>query len=294
MGNHSRQNGHSSTMNRRYSNWGKRLSALLISCLTVLLASAQTQYNLRDFNGVEVSGFIKVFITQSENYSISVEESRNPNVKTIVEKNGQTLNIYTKVLKKKRVTRDGDSPIVHIAMPRLSNLKAKGAVSMNVESMKTGDFIATISGASKLTVGSMSCGDMTLNCSGASDMKVQKLSCNALQSLLTGASKLTSDIFCKGDMKLNCSGASKQELTIQGQSLNVTNSGASKSIIKFNGGQVEAKNSGAGKMQLAVDCEYLNASNSGASKFIITGTADRTDIDLSGASKIDTSGLNKY
>ncbi|MCR5131506.1 MAG: DUF2807 domain-containing protein [Prevotella sp.] len=281
-------------MNRRYSNWGKRLSALLISCLTVLLASAQTQYNLRDFNGVEVSGFIKVFITQSENYSISVEESRNPNVKTIVEKNGQTLNIYTKVLKKKRVTRDGDSPIVHIAMPRLSNLKAKGAVSMNVESMKTGDFIATISGASKLTVGSMSCGDMTLNCSGASDMKVQKLSCNALQSLLTGASKLTSDIFCKGDMKLNCSGASKQELTIQGQSLNVTNSGASKSIIKFNGGQVEAKNSGAGKMQLAVDCEYLNASNSGASKFIITGTADRTDIDLSGASKIDTSGLNKY
>lgn len=267
---------------------------LLVALLATLL-SAQAQstgYNFRDFTNVSASGSVMVVITQGDHYSISVKESKDPNLLTVVEKRGQTLHVYTK--NKKRSSKNSSSPTVSITMPRLNGLTASGASEITLGNLTTGDFSATTSGASHLTMGRMACGAMKLTMSGASELKTGSMAVGSLQLQMSGASSVKADIQCKGDASMQCSGASSQDLTLKAHALTIANSGAAKCHMVFSGGSVNARNSGAGKMKLDVDCEFLQAKNSGAADFVIKGTADRTDIDLSGASKINTSALNKY
>lgn len=266
---------------------------LVVLLATLLSAQAQsTGYNFRDFTNVSASGSVMVVITQGDHYSISVKESKDPNLLTVVEKRGQTLHVYTK--NKKRFSKNSSSPTVSITMPRLNGLTASGASEVTLGNLTTGDFSATTSGASHLTMGRMACGAMKLTMSGASELKTDHLAVGSLQLQMSGASSIKTDIQCKGDASMQCSGASSQDLTLKAHALTIANSGAAKCHMVFSGGSVNARNSGAGKMKLDVDCEFLQAKNSGAADFVIKGTADRTDIDLSGTSKINTSALNKY
>ena len=272
----------------------QKFSILLVVLLATLL-SAQAQstvYNFRDFTNVSASGSVMVVITQGDNYSISVKESKDPNLLTVVEKRGQTLHVYTK--NKKRFSKNSSSPTVSITMPRLNGLTASGASEVTLGNLTTGDFSATASGASHLTMGRMACGAMKLTMSGASELKTAHLAVGSLQLQMTGASSIKTDIQCKGDASMQCSGASSQDITLKAHALTIANSGAAKCHMVFSGDSVNARNSGAGQMKLDVDCEFLQAKNSGAADFVIKGTADRTDIDLSGTSKINTSALNKY
>lgn len=266
---------------------------LVVLLATLLSAQAQTTgYNFRDFTNVSASGSVMVVITQGDHYSISVKESKDPNLLTVVEKRGQTLHVYTK--NKKRFSKNSSSPTVSITMPRLNGLTASGASEVTLGDLTTGDFSATTSGASHLTMGRMACGAMKLTMSGASELKTGSMAIGSLQLQMSGASSVKADIQCKGDASMQCSGASSQDLTLKAHALTIANSGAAKCHMVFSGGSVNARNSGAGKMKLDVDCEFLQAKNSGAADFVIKGTADRTDIDLSGTSKINTSALNKY
>lgn len=266
---------------------------LVVLLATLLSAQAQTTgYNFRDFTNVSASGSVMVVITQGDHYSISVKESKDPNLLTIVEKRGQTLHVYTK--NKKRFSKNSSSPTVSITMPRLNGLTASGASKVTLGNLTTGDFSAATSGASHLIMGRMACGAMKLTLSGASELKTGSMAVGSLQLQMSGASSIKTDIQCKGDASMQCSGASSQDLTLKAHALTIANSGAAKCHIVFSGGSVNARNSGAGKMKLDVDCEFLQAKNSGAADFVIKGTADRTDIDLSGTSKINTSALNKY
>ena len=272
----------------------QKFSILLVVLLATLL-SAQAQstvYNFRDFTNVSASGSVMVVITQGDHYSISVKESKDPNLLTVVEKRGQTLHVYTK--NKKRSSKNSSSPTVSITMPRLNDLTASGATKVSLGNLTTGDFSATTSGASHLIMGRMACGAMKLTLSGASELKTDHLAVGSLQLQMSGASSIKTDIQCKGDASMQCSGATSQDLTLKAHALTIANSGAAKCHMVFSGGSINARNSGAGKMKLDVDCEFLQAKNSGAADFVIKGTADRTDIDLSGTSKINTSALNKY
>lgn len=60
-----------------------------------------TTYDFVDFQQLQVSGIVEVHFTQDKHYSISVEESTNPDLMTMVKKKGETLCIWTEIKKEK-------------------------------------------------------------------------------------------------------------------------------------------------------------------------------------------------
>lgn len=232
-------------------------------------------YNYKDFTSLRISGFPKVYFTQGNNYSIRVEESTSPHVKTIVKKNGQILTIETKSLKKN--LSNVDAPVVRITAPMLNAIHSSGAVSLNamMSSLKTSQLDISTSGASKVFLKEVTCNSMKIACSGASSMNLGVVRCPSIKINGSGANKLKMSIVGNENTSMMFSGASKGEINYQGDSLQISSSGA-------------------GKLDIKVDCKYLKAYNSGAAKMTISGTADHTEIKSSGASKINTSELNKY
>lgn len=250
-----------------------------------------TPYDIDNFSEISLGGIVHAVIKQGEGFDVRVTESTNPKIKTLVEKKGSTLEVYTKT-KEKSIHRD-DAPTVYITLPSIKGVRGSGATTMTLSNLTAGDMSVDLSGASSATFGDMECGGLRLDCSGASKLNFGKVRCESLRGVLTGASNLTLAANVNGSIDLDNSGACKQYLQLVGKTLKMDSSGATNSEISFKGGSADVSCSGAGKIQLDVDCEELKASNSGASKFTISGTADKTDIDASGVAKINTKELNK-
>ena len=234
-----------------------------------------TTYDFVDFQQLQVSGIVEVHFTQSNRYSISVEESANPNLMTKVEKKGKALCIWTENKKKNiRLDKD-DKPIVHITAPKLNELRQSGATKATVAGKLETDALSIyVSGACKCQFNSIYCADMTISSSGASNVSTGKVMCNSL--------------------KVNCSGACNIKTNAEAEgNATLTFSGASNGTISFTGNTLKLASSGAGKLDLHVDCLQLIASNSGAAKVSISGTADKTTVKATGVSKINTAELNK-
>lgn len=232
-----------------------------------------TSYSFHNFTALKVSGVASVFFTQADNYSITVEESDNPNLETIVEENGQTLVIKTKT--KREGIGNASSPVIRITAPRLTSVKTSGAAKLSVERLKTNDLSLDFSGAAKARFKDVDCKTLTVDASGAVHVSTGKVNCASLKIDVSGACKLKTKVEAKGNGRLKFSGASQ-------------------SNIDFKGDRLDLSSSGAGKLDLHVDCKTLVATNSGAAKVNISGTADDTQIDASGVAKINTSGLNQY
>lgn len=241
-----------------------RFSVMLLLFLGICLNSLQARtdnnrltvsYNFHNFTDLEVSGVATVYFTQANNYSITVIESNNPSLKTIIEKSGKKLIVKNASENVNVSVSDSDLPIVHITAPHLSTINSSGLVHVNVKSLKTDDF--------------------NLNISGAANVSVEKVLCSSLNIKGSGISKLKIQAEAKGDAKLKFSGASHNDVTFKGEHLDLNSSGV-------------------GNINLTVDCKRLTASNSGASKVNISGTADDTKIKGSGVAQINTSGLNRF
>ena len=234
-----------------------------------------TTYDFVDFQQLQVSGIVEVHFTQDKHYSISVEESTNPDLMTMVKQKGETLCIWTEKKKKNiRLDKD-DKPIVHITAPKLNELRQSGATKTTVSGkLETDAFSIFASGACKCQFGSIYCTDMVISSSGASNISTGMVMCNSL--------------------KVNCSGACNIKTNAEAEgNATLTFSGASNGTISFTGNTLKLASSGAGKLNLHVDCLQLIASNSGAAKVSISGTADKTTIKATGVSKINTAELNK-
>ncbi len=232
-----------------------------------------TTYDFKSFNSLLVSGSVKVYFTQGKNYSIKVEESNSPYLKTIVELKGQVLSVKTK--NTRRISMNSSSPIVRITAPQLVGVSTSGAVTVYLGTLKTTSLSINTSGASKLFFNDVACTKMQIGCSGASKMNTGKISCQSVN--------------------LNSSGACELNMTIVNNKIvEMLFSGASKSTLSYQGETLKMWSSGAGKINLTVDCKKLEAHNSGAAKVVIKGTADNTEIKSSGVSKINTSGLNQF
>ena len=231
-----------------------------------------TTYDFKNFNSLTLSGIVKVYFTQGKHYSIKVEESNSPYLKTIVELKGQVLSVRTKSTRK---NIHANSPVVRITAPQLVGIRTSGAVTVYMSNLKAADFNINTSGASKLLFNDITCNKMLIGCSGASKLNTGKISCPS--------------------MNLNSSGACEMNMTIMNNKNAVMLfSGASKGSIKYKGDHLKMQSSGAGKINMTVDCKVLEAHNSGAAKIMISGTADKTEIKSSGVSKINTSELNKF
>lgn len=250
-----------------------------------------TPYDIDNFSEISLEGIVHAVIKQGNGFDVRVTESPNPKIKTLVEKKGSMLKVYTKT-KEKNVHGD-DAPTVYITLPLIKGVRGSGATAMTLSNLTAEDMSVDLSGASSATFGDMECGGLRLDCSGASKLNFGKVRCESLRGVLSGASNLTLAANVDGSIDLDNSGACKQYLQLVGKTLKMESSGATNSEISFKGGSADVSCSGAGKVQLDVDCKELKASNSGASKFTISGTADKTDIDASGVAKIDTKQLNK-
>ena len=234
-----------------------------------------TTYKVQDFQQLQVSGIVEVHFNQGKHYSIRVEESANPNLKTKVVKKGKTLCIWTENKKKNIRLNKNDKPVVYITAPKLNELRQSGATRTTVTgNLETDALSINVSGACKCQFGSIYCTDMVISSSGASNISTGMVACKSL--------------------KVNCSGACNIKTTADAEGdATLTFSGASNGTISFTGNTLKLASSGAGKLNLHVDCLQLIASNSGAAKVSISGTADKTTIKATGVSKINTAELNK-
>ena len=123
-----------------------------------------TTYDFVDFQQLQVSGIVEVHFTQDKHYSISVEESTNPDLMTMVKKKGETLCIWTEIKKKNiRLDKD-DKPIVHITAPKLNELRQSGATKTTMSGKLETDALSIFaSGACKCQFGSIYCTDMVIS-----------------------------------------------------------------------------------------------------------------------------------
>ena len=80
-------------MNKHFSSF---LILLLLCFLsTIVFADSKTKtYDYKDFNGVSVGSGMHVTVTQSNNYSISITADERDFKDLVVEKKGNSLNIY--------------------------------------------------------------------------------------------------------------------------------------------------------------------------------------------------------
>ena len=232
-----------------------------------------SSYSFHNFTALSVSGVAHVFFTQADNYSITVEESDNPDLETIVEESGHTLVVKTK--NKKDRMGNASSPVIRITAPKLTGIKTSGATKLSVERLETSDLSLDFSGVAKARFMDVICQTLSIGASGSAHVSTGKVNCTSLKVGASGACKMKMQVEAKGNGRM-------------------TFSGASQSDIDFKGDRLELASSGAGKHNLHVDCKSLVATNSGAGKVNISGTADETKIDASGVAKINTSGLNQY
>lgn len=238
----------------------------------IVLENQVTDYSLKDFTKIDASGIVKIVLKQEPTWNIRVVESNNPYLKTIVKKQGETLRIYTE--NKQKSSRNADSPVVYVTMPKLRSIEMAGATKMEAGDFTTDDFSLEVSGASKVTLGNIVGKTAEIDCSGASKLTVGNIDCRTAE--------------------IDCSGASNLTVSLKAKLLSIENSGASVCNLSFEGDKLKFENSGAGKVDLNVRCKELTASNSGAAKVTIKGTADKTNINATGVAKINTSQLNQY
>lgn len=217
----------------------------------IVFENQTTEYLLKDFTKIDANGIVKIVLKQGSVWNIRVVESNNPNLKTIVKKHGETLQVYTESKRKKITLRNVKSPIVYITMPKLRGVKVSGATKMEAGDFTTDDFRLEVLGASKVTFGNI----------------VGKTA------------------------KINCSGANNLKISVKAESLRIENSGASNCNLTFEGNIINSRNSGAGNVDLNVCCKELTATSSGAATTIIRGTANKKTINTSGMSKVNASRL---
>lgn len=197
---------------------------------------------ISSFSGIEVGGAFKVFLTQGESESLTVEADENLMDIISTEVHGKTLKINT--------TKDiQDSKVlnVYITFKMIDELDVSGACQLSSENkFKLGDLNLDCSGASDVTL-KMSATDIELDCSGAS--QVDLFGTGEFLSLdLSGASNLDASDFEVGTCDADVSGASHGKIMVRSE-LSAEVSGAGS--LKYSGDPVIKSHevSGAGSLK---------------------------------------------
>ncbi len=218
---------------------------LILFCFSTFLAAQSVKdYDLRDFESVDVGGAFYVEIKQDINFKVQLECDEKYMDKIDIHMHGNDLKIKSKSMN----ISSGDVIKVFVNLPILKNLECSGASDMKLIGMEQDKMNVETSGASSLR-GDLDVKEIQIDASGASSVglsgRAQKMSL-----YLSGASEflgkgfLISDEFLadfsgassancqvEGDMFVKLSGASKLEYHGSGDIIKQETSGAS-SIIK--------------------------------------------------------------
>ena len=190
----------------------KHMYLLLLSTFLVTAAFSQesVQFNLRDFDKIEISSAFIAEISQGATYRIEVSIPEGTKDKLKVEKEGNELDVSFKGSK-----GSSGQHKIKIQLPELKSLEVSGASSVTLSEFQGQRLDAEVSGASTLQ-GKLSYNNMEMEVSGASSIKLEG-TVNSAKLYLSGASNLGSATFSvKGDLVLDLSGASNATLTADG------------------------------------------------------------------------------
>ena len=220
------------------------------------------QYDLKDFNKVEISNSFEFEIKQSSSYSVNVTCHENIIPYLDVFLSNDTLVVRLKA----GFHTNGDLNAI-IALPQLVRLDVSGASRGSARGFTSdSDLELRVSGASQLDAG-MEAGACVID--------------------ISGLSKVTGNLIIK-QTSLRVSGASRCELKGSAGNSDIEVSGASEASLKdFQLQNVDINVSGASTAIIKTD-GILNLDISGASKLEYYGNPTLSKVSVTGASKISS------
>jgi hypothetical protein len=162
------------------------------------------EYDLTDFDAVDISHAFNADITQGETYSVIVRVDDNLVEHLEVVKQGNTLKIGFKPLQDYNVrnaTMEAD-----VTMPTLTRLEASGASDAIANGFdSTSPFQVRLSGASTAVL-TGSAGDLTVDVSGSSDADLAGFPVGDARVDASGSSTVTINV--NGRLDVDASGSS--------------------------------------------------------------------------------------
>ena len=198
--------------------------------------------SISSFDGIDVGGAFKVFLTQGETEKLVIEADENLMDIIETEVRGSTLKIKTSD------DINGSTKLnIYITFKDLKKLDVSGACDLIGENkFKLGDLDLDCSGASEMEL-KLSAGNITLDCSGASSAELFG-SAQSVDLDLSGASKLDAIDLEVAVYNADVSGASGGKIFVT-EELSVEVSGAAHLKYKGEPRIMEHDVSGAGSLK---------------------------------------------
>jgi hypothetical protein len=260
-------------------------SMLLTGCNWILTTKeagplATKEYDLTDFNVVEVADAFKVDISPSDTFSVEITANENVMRYVRVTRNGSTLKIGLEGL---HVSFGSRTIEARITMPELTALSLSGASKGTVRGFSSANELSTrISGASTLDL-DMETGSLIGEVSGASKV-IARIKSTRAEIELSGASTITMDIET-GVFVYEASGASSASGSLRSDSVTMHLTGASEVHLTGSAGNLKLSGSGASEAALqGLKVEDADVDLSGAA---------RADLDIDGRLSVSLSGGSK-
>ena len=177
-----------------------------------------------DFDKLEVSGAIKLKVTQGNSYKVNLIGNEASKKAIKIEQHGDVLEISTRRWKGNNL-----DITVEVTMPRLEAFELSGACVATAKGFKGNDLEIDMNGASRLNIsGNMQSIDAEL--SGASFLNASQMKADEVDIEASGASHIK--VWASREINVEASGASHIQYGGNPKSVNVSNSGMS-SISKL-------------------------------------------------------------
>ncbi len=213
----------------RFSVFAALTSLLVSSCLREQdpgpLQRDERNYNVQDFDRLEMGDAFVVAVVQNPVYSVTVRGDRRNLDDLNISKLGTTLRIFYPT----NAERD-HTTFITIGMPALRGVSFSAASSSTISGFK-GDAVDLVLTGASICQLSIESKRADINLSGASRLTVTGKG-EALNAKISGASELYAYNFAAGAVDADASGASKVSV-LASQTLKATASGAS--IIYYKG-----------------------------------------------------------
>jgi hypothetical protein len=231
------------------------------------------EYNVRNFDGLDISWIYKVELTRSNRYSVSVDAPEFILPYLRIEVRGGVLCMEVRDMPReiRRKMESGRNEVrAAVSMPELMTLRMSGAASLSTRDEflhKNNEFTLRLSGASSARGLSVRATEADIECSGASRFDL------------------------KGDfdrVDLELSGAANGQLDASPKVAEMEMSGSAKLNWKGKAGKVGVTASGAAGLNFEGSATELRIGGSGAARInAAMAPARDVSVNLSGAAKCD-------
>ncbi|MGV8963959.1 MAG: head GIN domain-containing protein [Candidatus Saccharimonadaceae bacterium] len=268
------------------------LSLLALAPLCLIAQSSKVvkeKRNLSGFSAINISGSWDALITQGENFSVTIEASKESIDDLLIEVKDGTLYVSnnSKRLRINIFNKRNDIRKVHITMPDLQKITASGGSDIIPQTpFRTDDMKIVMSGGSDLKSLALDCVSLDCKMNGGSDANIQLINGKSVKINNSGGSDLSLSVLSAELLDLQTSGGSDVKLEGETKNLIVKSSGGSDvSASKLKVKNCTASVSGAADVDIYVT-DSLNASISGSSDVRCKGNPQKVVKTLSRGSSL--------